>query len=246
MPPTMFSTALTALFMLFFILRFEEFIIVPPIRAVALPTAIAMPTPLAMFELFFVIFNPSITFGFAFIMARPTRCIYAIFLNICFLKFAMRDRVYYNNQVYLNRNGVNLKWQSFVKLVIKNPKYKGNYSFKTWLYTIGRNEAINYLKHRKRFSDKPVEDFENLLRDEENLEKLYFVEERKIAVHSSLQKLNGDYRQVLYLTVFEELTNEEAARVMKKNKRQIENLVYRAKKALKAELEKEGFVYEEL
>lgn len=135
---------------------------------------------------------------------------------------------------------------TFVKLVIKKPKYKGNYSFKTWLYTIGRNEAINYLKHRKRFSDKPVEDFENLLRDEENLEKLYFVEERKIAVHSSLQKLNGDYRQVLYLTVFEELTNEEAARVMKKNKRQIENLVYRAKKALKAELEKEGFVYEEL
>lgn len=85
-----------------------------------------------------------------------------------------------------------------------------------------------------------------MLRDEENLEKLYFVEERKIAVHSSLQKLNGDYRQVLYLTVFEELTNEEAARVMKKNKRQIENLVYRAKKALKSELEKEGFVYEEL
>ena len=100
---------------------------------------------------------------------------------------------------------------TFVKLVIKKPKYKGNYSFKTWLYTIGRNEAINYLKHRKRFSDKPVEDFENLLRDEENLEKLYFVEERKIAVHSSLQKLNGDYRQVLYLTVFEELTNDEAA-----------------------------------
>lgn len=50
----------------------------------------------------------------------------------------------------------------------------------------------------------------------------------------------------MYLTVFEELTNEEAARVMKKNKRQIENLVYRAKKALKSELEKEGFVYEEL
>lgn len=135
---------------------------------------------------------------------------------------------------------------TFFKLVVKKPKYKGDYSFKTWLYTIGRNETVNYLKRRKRFSDKPFEDYENLLRDEENLEKLYFVEERKIAVHSSLEKLNEDYRQVLYLTVFEELTNEETARVMKKNKRQIENLVYRAKKALRKELEKEGFVYEEL
>ncbi len=84
------------------------------------------------------------------------------------------------------------------------------------------------------------------MRDEDNLEKLYFAEERKIAVHKALQKLNEDYRQVLFLTVFEELTNEEAAKVMKKNKRQIENLVYRAKKALRKELEKEGFVYEEL
>lgn len=135
---------------------------------------------------------------------------------------------------------------TFFKLVVKKPKYKGDYSFKTWLYTIGRNETVNYLKRRKRFSDKPFEDYENLLRDEENLEKLYFVEERKIAVHSSLEKLNEDYRQVLFLTVFEELTNEETAKVMKKNKRQIENLVYRAKRALKAELKKEGFVYEEL
>lgn len=135
---------------------------------------------------------------------------------------------------------------TFFKLVVKKPKYKGTYFFKTWLYTIGRNETVNYLKRRKRFSDKPFEDYENLLRDEENLEKLYFVEERKIAVHSSLEKLNEDYRQVLYLTAFEELTNGEAAKVMKKNKRQIENLVYRAKKALRKELEKEGFAYEEL
>lgn len=135
---------------------------------------------------------------------------------------------------------------TFFKLVVKKPKYKSRCSFKTWLYTIGRNSALNYLKHSGKFTDKPFEDFENILRDEAELEKSYLIEERKIAVHKALGKLNGDYCQVLYLTVFEELTNEEAAAVMKKNKRQIENLVYRAKKALRAELEREGFVYEEL
>ena len=33
---------------------------------------------------------------------------------------------------------------------------------------------------------------------------------------------------------------------MKKSRKQIENLLYNAKKALKSELEKEGFDYEEL
>ena len=45
---------------------------------------------------------------------------------------------------------------------------------------------------------------------------------------------------------FEGFSNAEAEMVMKKNSRQIKNLLYRAKNALKSELDKEGFVYEEL
>ena len=54
-----------------------------------------------------------------------------------------------------------------------------------------------------------------------------------------------DYRQVLWLAFFEGFTNKEISVVMKKNERQIRNLLYRAKQSLKSELEKEGFVYEE-
>jgi RNA polymerase sigma-70 factor (ECF subfamily) len=51
---------------------------------------------------------------------------------------------------------------------------------------------------------------------------------------------------VLYLKFFEDLTNEQIAKVTKKNRRQIENQIYQAKQALRAELEKEGFSYEGL
>lgn len=51
---------------------------------------------------------------------------------------------------------------------------------------------------------------------------------------------------MLYLTYFEDFDNSETAEIMKKSKRQIENLLYRAKGALKSELEKEGFEYEGL
>ncbi len=42
------------------------------------------------------------------------------------------------------------------------------------------------------------------------------------------------------------MTNEQIAAVMKKSKRQIENLIYQAKRSLKSELEQEGFHYEGL
>ena len=58
--------------------------------------------------------------------------------------------------------------------------------------------------------------------------------------------LRQEYLQVLYLTCLEGMTNAEAAKIMRKTRRQIENLHYRAKLALKAQLEKEGFVYENL
>jgi len=48
------------------------------------------------------------------------------------------------------------------------------------------------------------------------------------------------------LIYFEGLSNADTASIMRKNARQMKNLVYRAKSALKSELDKEGFVYEEL
>ncbi len=134
----------------------------------------------------------------------------------------------------------------FVKLVVKRPRFTEKYSFKTWLYTIGRNTALDYLRHNKRYSAVSAEDFEESLTDEQDLEKSYIREEQKILLHRAMNKLKRDYRQVLYMSYFEDMKNAEIAAVMKKSRRQIENLIYCSKNALKKELEKEGFIYEEL
>jgi RNA polymerase sigma-70 factor (ECF subfamily) len=135
---------------------------------------------------------------------------------------------------------------TFVRIVTKKPRYVAKYSFKTWLYTIGRNIAINYIKHESKISDTGAEDLDRLSKDEETLEQSYLREEQKIMVHHALSKINSDYGTILYLKFFEDLTNEQIAKVTKKNKRQIENLIYQAKQSLRAELEKEGFTYERL
>lgn len=134
----------------------------------------------------------------------------------------------------------------FYKIATKKPRFSENRSFKAWLYTIGRNVAMDHLRRQKRVSAAPIEDYANLLVEEESVETAYLRQEQKILVHKALRALSVDYRQVLYLVFFEEFTNQEAAVAMGKSKRQIENLLYRAKNALKAKLEKEGFVYEAL
>ena len=47
-------------------------------------------------------------------------------------------------------------------------------------------------------------------------------------------------RVVIHLVYFEDLTYDEAAKVMKKNRKQVDNLLYRAKKELRIILGKDG------
>ena len=67
--------------------------------------------------------------------------------------------------------------------------------------------------------------------------------ETKADLHAAIQTLNPAYREVIYLSYFNNLSNEEIAIIIKKSKRQTELLLYRAKQSLKSALEKEGFIY---
>lgn len=136
--------------------------------------------------------------------------------------------------------------ETFVRLVVKKPKFSARYSFKTWLYTIGRNVAIDYLRRNSKSVNMADEEMQNILSKEKSLEYAYIREEEKIVVHRAMSKLNAEYRQALYLMFFEDFSTEQIAAVMKKSKRQIGNLIYRAKMSLKSQLDKEGFVYDGL
>lgn len=136
--------------------------------------------------------------------------------------------------------------ETFFKLVTKRPRFSGKSSFKTWLFAIARNMAVDHLRRNSHLADTPLEDLDNYLAEETDVENEYLKKEQKIILHNAMKKLKSEYFQILYLIYFEDFTNSDAGIIMKKNKRQIENLVYRAKQALKSELEKENFVYEEL
>lgn len=135
--------------------------------------------------------------------------------------------------------------ETFYKLAYKKPRYSGKSSFKTWLYAIGHNLAIDYMRHNSRVSYTSIDECSSLSGDED-IEENYIREEQKIIIHKAIHRLKNDYRQVICLIYLEGFENKEAARIMHKSGRQITNLLYQAKKALKKELEKEGISYEGL
>lgn len=147
----------------------------------------------------------------------------------------------FTNDVFLAED---LMEDTFVRLAIKKPHYNGRSSFKTFLFAIARNIAVDYLRKESRIKRESLDET-NLSLAVASLEQGYIQEEKKVAVHKAISQLNPTYAQILYLIYFEDFTNNEAAKVMHKSRRQIEQLIYRAKASLRCELEKEGVVHEE-
>ncbi len=135
---------------------------------------------------------------------------------------------------------------TFVLLGTKRPKDTGKSSFKTWLYTIGRHVAIDYLRRRAKRQEIYIEDSPALRVETENLEAQYIRQEQRAVVRHAIAKLKPEYRQALWLVYYEDFTHKQVATVMNKSVHNVEMLIYRAKKALKTQFETEGFMYEEL
>ena len=153
--------------------------------------------------------------------------------------------LYINNFTDNIHTAEDLAEDTFVKIVTKKPRFSGKASFKTWLYAIGRNVTLDYLR-KNRCAEVNLDELPELKQDEETLESSYIKKEDKIALRKAMAKLNPQYKQVLWLVYFENFSNRETAAIIRKTVRNTETLLYRAKKSLKTELEKEGFVYEKL
>ena len=152
--------------------------------------------------------------------------------------------LYLNSFVQNIHTAEELTEDTFFEMMKKRPKFSGKSSFKTWLYAIGRNVTAKYLRKHTKLSVVPLESLEYVA-DLENIEGNYIKNEQKRTVHKALYNLKLEYRQILYLSYFEEFSNSEAAVIMKKSNKQVKALLYNAKKALKSELERSGFEYEE-
>ncbi len=128
---------------------------------------------------------------------------------------------------------------AFVELLVHKHRYNFRYSLKTYLFTIGRNKALDYLRHERRFGSEPLSEAEHVSGEDEIAEILN--DESKLALHRAIGRLSPEYRTAVHLVYFEDMSYDDAARVMRKSAKQVSNMLYRARKELRIALESEGF-----
>lgn len=129
-----------------------------------------------------------------------------------------------------------LSQEVFVDLYINKEKYNFKFSLKTYLYTIGKYKAIDYLKKLKHY-----ETIENLeIANEKNTEDEILLYESNATVVNTLKKLKKNYEIALYLADIENLSYKEIAKITKSTIPQVKVTIHRARKSLKKIIEKEG------
>lgn len=127
----------------------------------------------------------------------------------------------------------------FVRLLVKKPRYKGNASFKTWLFTVGRNLAVDHLRKHRRvvLDDDPQQE------RAEGTEEVFLKSERERALHRALEVLPEEERQLMHLIYLEGLGYDHAEKVLGVSKTKLYAMSYKAKETLKTELMKEGIEF---
>ena len=131
--------------------------------------------------------------------------------------------------------------ETAIYLMERKEVYDFKYSFKTFIYMIAKSKALNYLRDNKKAS-VIQESKENLAVEEKLIEDIIFSQELKSKLRNVLSKMKQEYQMVIYLTIIEELSYEETAKIMDKTVSQVKNLVHRARKKLKKLLIEEKIV----
>lgn len=144
-------------------------------------------------------------------------------------------------------HGITHDWQdaedmmieAFARIMVKRPRI-GEGAFKAYLYKTGRNLAIRHQSRKTRYPNFSLEDLNSEPAAEEFVEELVADEERNQILHLCLDRIEPEYREAMWLIYFDGMSYAQAAKIMKVNTKKIDNLLARAKKALRTELKKEG------
>ena len=134
--------------------------------------------------------------------------------------------------------------ETFMKVFTNIQNYNEEYSFSTWLFTIATNLAIDYTRTKKHIRFKThdsdsdsnqtgiyLETIEN--KSVESPEASLINENQKKILLKLMNKLRPDYKKIIELRFFEEMSYKEIAEELGINISMVKTKLHRAKKQLK-------------
>ncbi len=158
-------------------------------------------------------------------------------LNALMEKYGDPLTLYIDGYLHDVHEAEELMLDVFAYLFTKKPKIRDG-GFKAYLYKAARHMALRR-KSGRRFL-LSLDELEDQPDGRLLAEDVIRTAERNRVLHFCMGEMNPDYREVLYLTYFEDMSYAQAAEVTGKTVKQITNLVYRGKESLRKLLEREG------
>ena len=138
--------------------------------------------------------------------------------------------LYVNGYVHDIDASEDLMIEAFSRMLVKRPRLRVG-GFKPYLYKTARNLALRHLQLRTRFMN--IDDLGNGLEDGVRIEDVILHDERTRALYRCLAKIPPDYREALYLVYIEDMSYYETGAIMRKTRKQVDNLVQRGKAAMR-------------
>ncbi|MGZ4779105.1 MAG: sigma-70 family RNA polymerase sigma factor [Thermoanaerobaculia bacterium] len=138
-----------------------------------------------------------------------------------------------------------LTQEIFVKVFLALDRYDPKYQFSTWLFRIAQNSAIDALR-KKSISEVSME---RPAGEDENSKEREFADDGispyralknkqlSVAIDKAVANLPADYRELIQLRHFAELSYEEIASMKKLPLGTVKNKLFRARNLLKDELD---------
>jgi len=121
--------------------------------------------------------------------------------------------------------------ETFLRVYENRDRLLKTASFKSWLFTIARNQCLNSLRRSGRHVGIQPGNWDLFVSSDTPFTKMEKSEQIKF-VASFLETLNPDYREVIILREYQNLTYEEIAAVTKSTISAVKSRLFKARRKL--------------
>ncbi len=131
--------------------------------------------------------------------------------------------------------------EAFLKAYRGLAGFKGSAKFTTWLYRIGYNLCVDWLRRHRRPDrrETQIEDAGETADGRADLEGDFLAAEQRERVRRAVDSLDEKYKSVVVMLYYQKLSYEQAASVLEVPLKTVETRMYRARRIMREALETE-------
>jgi RNA polymerase sigma-70 factor (ECF subfamily) len=126
----------------------------------------------------------------------------------------------------------------FLKAFERLDQYNPEYKFFSWIYRIAVNESINQRSRSKNLQTLEDEEFAGSSNPEDAVD----AESLSKIIQAGLMELQEDYRVVVVLRHFSDLTYRDISEVLRIPEKTVKSRLYSARQLMKAQLVEQGLI----